>query len=175
MKRLAGIIALMLCGVLSQSAMAFEPENTLSVVPGQAVVDEVFMKIHAPEDKIEVSLTPKEILDWLILPGANYQNISLHVKALGDWQISVIDANLITSGYMAEWTGEAYTTKRLENPLKVKADNEVTLSEGGMIQSGTGAEDVLVTIEQTGSWDDEPLEDGGMYRIVLTFTASRTE
>ena len=78
---------------------------------------------------------------------------------------------------MTEWTGTDYISRKLKAPLSVSAYREVTLPEGGTIQTGTtiGEHDIEVTLTQVVSQDDMPLEDSHVYRIVLSFEGSPME
>jgi len=58
--------------------------------------------------------------------------------------------------------------------LKVAADTEVTLPDGGIIATGTGDRSVPVTFKQTVLWSDASSPAGHSYRIVVTFMATIT-
>ena len=83
----------------------------------------------------------------------------------------------VNDGHMREWTGVNYASKKLHAPLKVSADREVTLPEGGTIQTGTtaGEHEIEATLDRVVTQDDLPLKDRLVYRIELKFEGSPIE
>jgi len=117
---------------------------------------------------------PADIRIWEFQPsepGIYTKKGLLKVTANTGWKIAVNNTDQVKDGHMTEWTGMSYGGKKLQSPLKVSADREVTLPEGGTIQTGTtvGEHDIEVTLTQVVSQDDLPLEDGHVYRIALSF------
>ena len=110
-------------------------------------------------------------------PGVYTKKEVVNIKANTNWQVAVKDKDGVTTGHMTEWTGTDYISRKLKAPLSVSAYREVTLPEGGTIQTGTtiGEHDIEVTLTQVVSQDDMPLEDGHVYRIVLSFEGSPME
>ncbi len=77
---------------------------------------------------------------------------------------------------MTQWSGTAYGSLRLTNPLEVSSAYTAILPDGGVIQTGPRnwpkGTDYSVTLRQRGSWADRVLAGGQVYRIVITFTGS---
>lgn len=100
-------------------------------------------------------------------------NGTINVKSNGPWLATVEDADPATRGYLAEWNGTSYRSKRLKYPLNVSASREVTLPKRAIIQTGTkttaSGNNFNVTFRQRTSWDDEPLKGDSVYRIIVTF------
>jgi len=100
-------------------------------------------------------------------------NDLLQIRSIGPWFVTVEDVDPATRGHFTEWNGTSYCSRRLLYPLNVSASREVTLPEGGIIHTGTDtnttSKDFNVTFRQRTSWDDEPLQEGSGYRIMVTF------
>jgi len=99
-------------------------------------------------------------------------NDSIHVTARVPWFVTAEDVDPATRGHFTEWNGTSYCSRRLLYPLNVSASREVTLPKGGIILNGTdttASGNVFnVTFRQRTSWDDEPLQEGSMYRMIVT-------
>ena len=120
---------------------------------------------------------PNDISIWEfgpLAPGTYTKKGVINIKANTNWKVAVKNAEDVNEGHMTDWTGTGYASKKLQAPIKVSADREVTLPEGGTIQTGTivGEHDIEVTLTQVVSQDDLPLEDGHVYRIALSFEGS---
>ncbi|HWQ18645.1 MAG TPA: hypothetical protein VN455_02630, partial [Methanotrichaceae archaeon] len=76
-----------------------------------------------------------------------------------------------TRGHFTEWNGTSYHSRILKYPLNVSASKEVTLPKGGIIHIGSDmiGDEFNVAFRQRTSWDDETLQEGHMYRIIVTF------
>jgi hypothetical protein len=100
-------------------------------------------------------------------------NDSIHVTARVPWFVIAEDVDPATGGHFTEWNGTSYCSRKLKYPLNVSASREVTLPDGGIIYSGTDTNTTgkkfNVTFRQRTSWDDEPLQEGSTYRIMVTF------
>jgi hypothetical protein len=100
-------------------------------------------------------------------------NDLLQIRSIRPWFVTVEDVDPATRGYFTEWNGTSYCSRRLLYPLNVSASREVTLPYGGIIHTGTDTNatgnNFNVTFRQRTSWDDEPLQEGSMYRIMVTF------
>ena len=99
-------------------------------------------------------------------------NDSIYVIARVPWFVTAEDVDPATRGHFTEWNGTSYCSRRLLYPLNVSASREVTLPEGGIIHTGTDtnttSKDFNVTFRQRSSWDDEPLQEGSVYRMNVT-------
>jgi hypothetical protein len=99
-------------------------------------------------------------------------NDSIHVTARVPWFVIAEDVDPATGGHFTEWNGTSYCSRRLLYPLNVSASREVTLPKGGIILNGTdttaSGNMFNVTFRQRTSWDDEPLQEGSMYRTIVT-------
>jgi hypothetical protein len=99
-------------------------------------------------------------------------NDSIHVTARVPWFVIAEDVDPATRGHFTEWNGTSYCSRRLFYPLNVSASREVTLPKGGIILNGTdttaSGNMFNVTFRQRTSWDDEPLQEGSMYRTIVT-------
>ena len=126
-----------------------------------------YVDVSAPADICIWEFRPTE-------PGIYTKKGLLKVTANTGWKIAVKNTDESNDGHMMEWTGTRYANRKLQAPLKVSADREVTLPEGGDIQTGTttGKHDIEVTLTQVVSQDDLPFEDGHNCRIALRFEAS---
>lgn len=137
--------------------------------------------IHAQvKEKVVVS-APSNAISWEISPksaGLYTKTNIINIKANTNWLLTVKDADAVPEGYMLEWTGERYGSKRLSNRMKVSADKEVILPniEGLPIKKGTITGDqgvnVQVVFTQEVTTEDEPLTDGSVYRKTVTFVGS---
>lgn len=130
---------------------------TVSVRPAVLVVD---------QDQIGL---------WIIKPVSpiNYTKTGLLVvRANTNWMLRAEDKNPETAGFMTEWDGQSYGTKKLFLPLKISSTNEVTLPAGGIIMTGskTSGQDVNVNFKQQVLDINLPKADN--YRIEVTFTGS---
>lgn len=122
---------------------------------------------------------PNDITAWSLTtptgPQPATQEGVLVVTTNGSWQATCHDAGATTTGHMTDWDGSSYNAgNKLANALKVAADTEVTLPDGGIIATGTGDRSVLVTFKQTVVWSDAPSPAEHSYRIVVTFTVTIT-
>jgi hypothetical protein len=99
-------------------------------------------------------------------------NDSIQVRAREPWLLMAEDVDPATGGHFTEWNGTSYYSRRLLYPLNVSASRDVTLPKGGIILNGsntTASGDIFnVTFRQRTSWDDEPLQEGSVYRITVT-------
>jgi hypothetical protein len=100
-------------------------------------------------------------------------NDLLQIRSIRPWFVTVEDVDPTTRGHFTEWNGTSYCSRRLLYPLNVSASREVTLPYGGIIHTGTDTNatgnNFNVTFRQRTSWDDEPLQEGSAYRIMVTF------
>lgn len=86
-------------------------------------------------------------------------------------------------GYLKEWTGMEYTLKGLSSPLEWKLQESaefqpITVGDttvlADMPPTGKEGTDVSILFKQQVSYDDEPLQEGSSYRIMVTYTALPT-
>ena len=100
-------------------------------------------------------------------------NDLLQIRSIRPWFVTVEDVDPATRGHFTEWNGTSYCSRKLKYPLNVSASREVTLPIGGIIHTGTDTNatgnNFNVTFRQRTSWDDEPLQEGSVYRIMVTF------
>ena len=119
---------------------------------------------------------PDDIADWPLDPtideGENTTGGTLAVYVTPydtTWSVTAKDMDATTGGYMTEWSGSAYGTAKLLNPLRVQGPAaEVTLPNNAGIDIVTGSgntSNINITFKQMVTWDDEP----GTYKIVITF------
>ncbi len=156
----------------------------VDVAPGQPLVDEVDVKAALTETAIlEISIEDQGAKTWGLSPGAsNKRDIVVRITANTPWELKIADTNAQTSGHLTEWTGQAYTNKRLTYPLKVIGSREVTLPNSQNIAVLTGdstssqGRRLGLSLEQDVTPEDESLRQDRIYRIQLTFTlvAERT-
>ena len=80
------------------------------------------------------------------------------------------------SGQLTEYNGSQNIPypRKISFPLRVRAEggNTVDLPAGGELISGQGDAAVSFSLEQRTSWYDQPLPDGRVYRMVVTFISS---
>ena len=100
-------------------------------------------------------------------------NDLLQIRSIRPWFVTVEDVDPATRGHFTEWNGTSYCSRKLKYPLNVSASREVTLPDGGIIytetDTNTTGKNFNVTFRQRTSWEDEPLQEGSMYRIMVTF------
>lgn len=161
-----GVILVMLLsiGTIQEGSSWSDSVKAVVVVTGEIVP---YISISASKDICSWEIKPSG-------PGIYNKTGIIKLKANVDWQLIAKNGDETTAGHMTDWTGTTYASNKLKTPLKISASREVTLSEGGPIQTGTITEgqDVVVTLTQVVSQDDLPLEDGHVYRIALCFEGS---
>jgi hypothetical protein len=162
--------------------IAFQPVlgGVIEAVPGQSIGVQLDLSVNAPQG-YQITITPpSNISGWQLNPDQiNEITGVLNVKANKDgWLVAVKDSNSITYGHMTDWDGLSYSTLKLANPMMVKAAREVTLPDGGVIQTGNKtknpSQDIDVTFLQEVTDEDDSLPAGHAYNIVVTFLASYT-
>ena len=170
LKKLAGSIIFIL--VLHSLIAVLESGSSDSSTAVTKITATVLpcVNVSAPVDIRIWELKPSE-------PGIYTKKGVLKVAANTGWKVMVKDTDAVTSGHLTEWTGEDYTDRKLQAPLSVSASQDVSLPEGGTIETGTniGEEEVEVTLKQVVSWDDLHLADGHVYHIALDFEGSTLE
>jgi hypothetical protein len=129
-----------------------------------------YVEVSAPDNICIWELQPSE-------PGIYTKKGVIKVTANTEWKVRVKPTDEANNGRMTEWMGTSYASKELQAPLKISADREVTLQEGGIIQTGktVGEHDIEVKLIQVVSKEDLPLENGHVYRIALSFEGSPME
>jgi hypothetical protein len=146
--------------VLLSQASAESTANvviTVSVKPTVLVVD---------QDQIGI---------WIIKPvsTANQTKSGLLIlTANTDWMLRAEDINPETAGFMTEWDGKSYGTKKLFLPLKISSASEVTLPVGGIIMTGSRTSDQDVNVNFIQQVLDINLPKTNYYRIEVTFIGS---
>jgi hypothetical protein len=123
-------------------------------------------------------LALNESTEWLLSPsheGVETKTGYFVIQSNKEWQMQVKDENPLTTGHMREWNGTSYGERWFSDPLRIRAEREVILPQGGVIQSGNKTDyiEIPIIFEQEVSWMDEPLVPGEMYRIVVTFSANQ--
>lgn len=160
--------------------IAFQPVvgDIIEAVPGQSIGGQLDLSVNLPQG-YQITITPpSNISEWQLNPDqVNEITGVLNVKANKDgWLVAVKDSNSITSGHMTEWNGLSYSSLKLTKPMMVKAASEVTLPDGGVIQTGNKiknpSQDIDVTFLQEVTDEDDSLPAGHVYNIVVTFLAS---
>ncbi|VVB65167.1 Uncharacterised protein [uncultured archaeon] len=170
LKKLAGTIIFVI--VLHSLVAVLESGGSDSSTAVTKITATVLPSVYvsAPADIHTWELKPSE-------PGIYTKKGVLKVAANTGWKITVKDTDAVTSGHLTEWTGTDYTGRKLQAPLYVSASQDVSLPEGGTIETGTniGEQEVEVTLKQEVSRDDLHLADGHVYLIVLDFEGSTSE
>ncbi len=170
------VTCLLICLIAFPSAYG----DVIEAAPGQSIEGQLDLVVSEPRGHYIIVVSPFAIPRWQLMPNVtNELTVAFKVYANKDgWQVSVKDNNPATSGHMTEWTGSGYGSLKLAKPMRVRAAKEVTLPEGGVIQTGsktTGhGQNINVTFIQEGTFADEPLPGGRVYRIVVTFMGSYT-
>jgi hypothetical protein len=110
-------------------------------------------------------------------PGTKTKEIALMIKANCPWKLIAKDLSGICDGYMIEWTGSGYGSKRLSQPVRISAVEDVVLSDGKSEPIFTGDKTgfqgriVTMTLSQTIDECDLPLPPDKVYRISVAFEA----
>ena len=133
------------------------------------------------QDAISITV-PTIDTNWNVDPITedNIQHGTLIVNSTLPWSVTV-SSDLI-DGQPAEYDLEAsdYAVdgSKLQNPMKIKAvgGNEVNLSaHGGVLIEGVGNMSISVSFEQPITWQDEPLHNGHVYHMEVSFIATQEE
>ena len=99
-------------------------------------------------------------------------NDLFQIRSIRPWFVTVEDVDPATRGYFTEWNGTSYCSRKLKYPLNVSASREVTLPKGGIIHNGSDTtatgNNFNVIFRQRTSRDDEPLQEGSVYRMMVT-------
>jgi hypothetical protein len=154
--------------------------------PGQSIGGSLTLGgPSGPEISLEV---PASVSDWILVPKErNERKIALNIRTRESWTLLVSSDR--ADGRMAEYDPAASeyvpAGRSLQGPLRISAPGtsshpaswEIELPHAGAIQQTAGIEKegsstVTVTLQQPVSWEDEPLADGHVYRIDLTFSVS---
>ncbi|VVB69613.1 Uncharacterised protein [uncultured archaeon] len=167
-----------LTGCLLIFLLSVDLVAAVDVAPGQPLVDEVSVQAALTKTAIlEISIEDQGAKTWNLSPGAsNRRDIVVRITANTPWELKIADTNPQTSGHLTEWTGQAYTNKRLTYPLKVRGSRDVTLPNSQNVAVLTGASTssqgrrLGLSLEQDVTPDDESLQQDHIYRIQLTFT-----
>jgi hypothetical protein len=149
-----------------------------SIVGAFAVGSTSTTTIHAQIMPKVIILPPVNPYIWeinLTSPGIYTKTLVLHIMANIDWQLSVKEEDSDSSGFMREWMGNRYGSRWLSNPLKISADKELNLTNNdrqpikeGKITGKNGA-DVQVMLTQVVTPEEMSIQEGKVYRKVLTF------
>lgn len=155
----------------------------LSAVPGEPVGGTLDLGgSTGPELTLEV---PESVGDWVLVPSeVNERQVLLTVTARTDWILAV--SSSAKEGKMAQFDPEMTEYpdegRSLSRPMSVSSPGSpghldswrVVLPESGAIHQGdtTFGQRVVISLQQPVAWEDEPLPDGQVYRMDLTFTLS---
>jgi hypothetical protein len=138
-----------------------------------------------PDISMEV---PQSVSDWVLVPReSNERMMALGIRARDGWMLQVSSDR--ADGRLAQYdpASSEYVPggRSLLQPLKIYAPGtlghpapwKIELPHAGVIQEMEAVQDnessaVTVTLQQPVSWEDEPLEDGHVYKIDLIFSVS---
>jgi hypothetical protein len=156
---------------------AFSDSGAMEGSPGQIIGGEIILGAGG-QNEISI-IAPDLISGWTMNPSnlVSTKEASLTIEATGDWQV-VVSANAATGGYAAEYdkasTQFVPDGKRMKNPMTIRAEDgdDVDLSKGGILTTGSGNKVVTITLTQAATAEDKPLPEGRDYRLILTFTGS---
>jgi hypothetical protein len=178
--------ALMICLAFLILLSTISHGEITDVAPGQSVGGKLLLESDGGADIFIEA--PDSITDWVLVPSSepNIREMGLKVIASTDWQMTVSSDR--PDGRMAEYdlASSEYIPdgKVLESPIYVSSSGmedpqkhlDMSLLNGGMICQGRATSEdgqqVSLALGQRVSWTDEPLEEGQVYRIELTFTIS---
>jgi hypothetical protein len=169
------------CIVICSIAFAFPPAtgDVIEAVPGQSIDGQLDLIVNELSGYHITITPPRDISEWQLRPDETNQiTATFKIWANKDgWQLTAKDSDTTTSGHMTEWTGAGYSSLKLANPMRVKAASEVSLPDGGVIQTGDKSnniqgQNIEITFLQNVTFADEILPEGHVYRIVITFTGS---
>jgi hypothetical protein len=150
--------------------------------PGQFVTE--FVSLEAQSEMINA---PENIEFGNLDPETSYsKQITLEIKGKGHWNIMVYSDGQPNTGYMSEYdtTTKQYigsNGKQLANSMKIRAVDEngillgqVDLKTGGQLleETGNSLKSFTVYFDQVTTWNDEPLTQNHIYRLVVTFTGT---
>lgn len=162
-----------------------EDTNVVQAAPGQSVTDSILLEAQS-----EIINAPNDIEFGDLDPEVYYSKQgTLEIKGPGHWNIIVSSDGQPNTGHMSEYDTSTsryigYNGKQLANTMKIRAVDEdgtllgqVDLKTGGQLLQGTGnsLKSCTIYFDQAASWDDEPLTQNHIYRIVVTFKIDRVQ
>lgn len=157
------VVACTLFGVVVDASSTATVTITLFIKP--------MVEISTPIDACIWEISPKD-------PGTKTKEVTLTIKANCPWKLTAKDINEISGGYMTEWTGSGYGSKKLSHPVRISAVDEAPLSSNMDEQICMGnatcpdEKTITVTLSQTIDKDDLLLSKDRLYRIMVAFVAS---
>jgi len=167
------ILSLFLLGALGVIIFAAQPSSAvIYAAPGQPVSDTISLATES--DWISIEIIPSQISFGMLnpsdIPFIQEGTLNVYCDTSEDWVVTVTDNDGDTLGYMTKYSNLVYDpTKRLSSGMKI---NGVDLSISDLSVSGSGPGNKPLIFEQTISWEDTPLPDGCVYRIVPVFIVS---
>jgi len=163
--------ALALCSLMLVGALLGAADDTgaANVVVTASVGP--WVEISAPSNTCTWEISPQN-------PGTKTKEVTLTIKANCPWKLTAKDIRQISDGYMTEWTGSGYGSKRLSHPVQITSDDGVLLSDSAdkpLCQGDMTGDDgtaVTVTLSQIVDEKDLSLPEDRAYRIMVGFDAS---
>jgi len=164
-----------------------QSNDVILAAPGQAVTDSIMLGGGSHSD-ISITLPTFPPLD--LNPENSHYEVTrdLGVSSSGNWLCgwSISVSSDTSGGSLAEYDPAAtYVSggKKLQNPMRITAvgsagGREVDLSSGGVLidsadaPSGPVDKIIPVTLIQDVTWQDQPLQNGHVYHMEISFIGS---
>lgn len=151
------------------------------LVVGALAVDSTLEAKGTVNSKITIDVTPTS---WTFTsdPDAdNTQAASIKISSNKAWSVTAKDnqdGSKPYKGYMVLYTGSAYGSVSLTNPLYIQnsGDSYASLVSDQIVCTGSKGKDItnLKTLKQTTAYTDDPTTGSDYYRMIVTFTATQS-
>ena len=171
------IFALLIMGVLGIFLLiSGSAQDLILAAPGQAITDSITLS-----DQSMISITLPTFDPMELSPKTSPLTLGsktpLIVSENGcSWNV-IVSAN--NGGYLSQYdkANSAYVTggRKLQNSMKISADgtNFMDLSAGGeLISDKSNTYSTDIALRQDVTWQDEPLQNGDIYRMDISFVVS---
>jgi hypothetical protein len=151
----------------------------LCIITGMAFA-ESNLKIKASvKPSVEVAVSQDDNT-WVLTPnapGSYTKTGKLSVRSNANWMITAKEDGA-TGGYMTQWNENGYGSKKLSQPMKVRADEEVTMDTGAQtpittgVKTGSKSKEVNFAFTQDVTDKDTAQNSGYAYKMVVTFVGT---
>jgi|GEM_PF-3042427 len=174
------ILKLILLNIVFIGSQANEESTSIrDAAPGQ-VLNEYIIIDSNYENKITIKTF--DINDgWILSPTDSIDEKvgKIIIDGDGKWNIFVT-ADGPSGGHLTEYdpktSNYVQNGLKLTKPLKIKVsdgeDEEVDLSQGGLLVKGSGHQELNLIFKQEMIWGDRSLTSGRTYRLVVHFIVS---
>lgn len=151
------------------------------LVIGALAVDSTLEAKGTVKPKITIEVNPTS---WTFESDPdvdNTQAASIKISSNKAWSVTAKDSqdgSKPMKGYMVLYTGSAYGTVYLTNPLNIQnsGGSYVSLTDDQIVCTGDKGKDITnsKTLKQTTAYTDDPNTGSNYYRMIVTFTATQS-